>query len=193
MLFRGSSLDVAPRMTHIHVFFLLFLFVCLMIFDIFPLCQRIGEVPIFGCRHQQHCRAKVNTKFKNNNNNNNYKKKKKWASCSRAGCGPELRQATRSSRRKFSSSMQVTGQDQAAQDLFFSFESIRPLSIAYTPNSSKLTKTGRMRLTLTNSIDILRCSGLMGRQSLLIMDEDGSGEIDFREFVIATWNYCSLD
>jgi len=26
-----------------------------------------------------------------------------------------------------------------------------------------------------------------------IMDEDGSGEMDFREFVVATWNYCSFE
>lgn len=26
----------------------------------------------------------------------------------------------------------------------------------------------------------------------MVMDEDKSGEIDFREFVIATWNYCTL-
>jgi serine/threonine-protein phosphatase 2B regulatory subunit len=25
-----------------------------------------------------------------------------------------------------------------------------------------------------------------------ILDEDGSGEIDFREFVLSMWNYCTL-
>jgi serine/threonine-protein phosphatase 2B regulatory subunit len=25
-----------------------------------------------------------------------------------------------------------------------------------------------------------------------IFDKDGSGELDFREFVISTWNYCTL-
>jgi hypothetical protein len=25
------------------------------------------------------------------------------------------------------------------------------------------------------------------------MDEDQSGEIDFREFVVCIWNYCSFD
>ncbi len=26
-----------------------------------------------------------------------------------------------------------------------------------------------------------------------LFDSDGSGELDFREFVISIWNYCSID
>lgn len=30
------------------------------------------------------------------------------------------------------------------------------------------------------------------RRVFSIFDEDGSGQIDFREFVLSVWNYCTL-
>lgn len=33
---------------------------------------------------------------------------------------------------------------------------------------------------------------LFGQRAFQVMDEDGDGTIDFREFVISVWNYCTF-
>lgn len=46
------------------------------------------------------------------------------------------------------------------------------------------------KLELLDFLDIDRT--IFSRQVFSAMDEDGNGNIDFREFVISLWNYCTL-
>ncbi|GBG33868.1 Calcium-dependent protein kinase 1 [Hondaea fermentalgiana] len=58
---------------------------------------------------------------------------------------------------------------------------------------SKIDKDGSGELSLFELLDHLKVSKTpFTKRVFSIFDEDGSGSIDFREFVLSTWNYATL-
>eukprot|EP00949_MAST-11_sp_MAST-11-sp1_P004581 g4581.t1 len=88
----------------------------------------------------------------------------------------------------------ITGQDQAAQDLFLQLRIDQTVINCLYSKFLEIDKDGSHEIDIDEYYRHFKMERTPWADKVfMIMDEDGSGEIDFREFVIATWNYCSLD